>query len=163
MRFRFLILLLAVMLLLSCNNGSHCYESSETLMVTTFTANGTLKIDSIMVRGYNRLAKGDTLVFNKIAATAVRVGLPLSVSADTTGFVVFANGKASSFWVKHTMNFQLISQSCGFAPNYGLTAIRRSSLIDSIKIFDPVVDPKSAEKYATNGQNITVYLHLTTP
>ena len=151
------------MLLPSCNNGSHCYESSETLLITTFTANGTIKIDSIMVRGYNRLAKGDTLVFNKDAAPAKKVGLPLSVSTDTTGFVVYVNGRAGSFWVKHTMNFQLISQSCGFAPNYGLTAIRRSSLIDSIKIFDPAVDPKSAEKYATNGQNITVYLHLTTP
>ncbi|MCX6219416.1 MAG: DUF6452 family protein [Bacteroidia bacterium] len=163
MRFRFLILLLAVMLLHSCNNGSHCYESSETLLITTFTANGTIKIDSIMVRGYNRLAKGDTLVFNKDSAIVKKVGLPLSVSADTTGFVVYANGKASSFWVKHTMNFQLISQSCGFAPNYELIALRHSSLIDSIRILDPVVGPKSAEKYATNGQNITVYLHLTTP
>ena len=113
--------------------------------------------------GYNRLAKGDTLVFNKDSAVAKKVGLPLSVSADTTGFVVYANGKASSFWVKHTMNFQLISQSCGFAPNYELIALRHSSLIDSIRILDPVVGPKSAEKYATNGQNITVYLHLTTP
>jgi len=163
MRFRLIILLLAVMLLNSCNNGSHCYDSSETLLITNFTANGTIKIDSIMVRGYNKLAKGDTLVFNKFSATEFKVGLPLAVNTDTTGFIVFANGKASSFWLKHTMTFQLISQSCGFAPNYDLVASKYSSFIDSIRIFDPVVNPKSAEKYATNGQNIAVYLHLTTP
>ncbi|MCK9411662.1 MAG: DUF6452 family protein [Prolixibacteraceae bacterium] len=163
MQSRLIILLLVIMFISSCNNGSHCYESSETLLVTNFTADGKINVDSIMVRGYNRFAKGDTLVFNRVSATAVKIALPLSVSTDTTGFVVFANGRSSSFWVKHSMNFQLISQSCGFAPNYELIALRHSSLIDSIKVLDPVVNPKSAEKYATNGQNITVYLHLATP
>jgi hypothetical protein len=163
MRFRLTLLFPAFMLLLSCNSGSHCYESSNTLMVTSFTVNKTLNIDSILVKGYNRNAIGDTLAFNKVPALVKTVGLPLSLTADSTGFVVFANGKSATFWLKHTMNFQLISQSCGFAPNYLITATRHSSLIDSIRVSDQLVGPKTVEKYATLGQNITVYLHLTTP
>jgi hypothetical protein len=132
-------------------------------MVTVFTVNKTLNIDTLLVKGYNRNANGDTLAFNIVPALAKTVGLPLSLTADSTGFVVFANGKSATFWLKHTMNFQLISQSCGFAPNYVLTATRHSSLIDSITVSDQLVGPKSVEKYATLGQNITVYLHLTTP
>ena len=61
------------------------------------------------------------------------------------------------------MNIKLISQSCGFAPYYQLIATKHSSLIDSVKVSDPSVDPQSAIRYATNGQNVTIYLHLSTP
>jgi hypothetical protein len=132
-------------------------------MVASFTVNKTVNIDSILVKGYNRNATGDTLLFNKVPTLVKTVGLPLSLTADSTGFVVFANGKSATLWIKHTMNLQLISQSCGFAPNYVLTATRHSSLIDSIKVSDQMIGPKTVEKYATLGQNITVYLHLTTP
>ena len=162
MRFRLTSLLFALMLLHSCDNASHCYESTDTLMVTSFNGN-TIKIDSILVKGYRRNAVGDTLVFDKDTALIKKVGLPLSLSSDSTGFVVYANGRTSTFWLKHTMNLQLISQSCGFAPVYKLIATRHTPMIDSVKVFDPNVDTKSAERYATNGQNITIYLHLTTP
>lgn len=163
MRFRFPSVLFAVMLLLSCNNGSHCYESSDTLMVTTFSGSTAVKIDSILVTGYRRNAVGDTLEYSKVPALTSKVGLPLALSADSTGFSVYANGKSGTFWLKHTMDIKLISQSCGFAPYYKLTATRHSSLIDSVRISDPVIDPKSVETYEPNGQNITIYLHLTTP
>jgi hypothetical protein len=163
MYLRLSLIALAVALLLSCNNGAHCYESADTLLVTSFTGNGVLKIDSILIKGYQRNGVGDTLDYNKDSALVKKIGLPLSLSADSTGFVVFANGRSSTFWVKHTMNFQLISQSCGFAPFYQLVATRHSSMIDSIQVTDKSVDPKSIERYATNGQNITIYLHLTTP
>lgn len=160
---RFFIMLVALFLLNACNSGDHCYESSESLMVTTFIGNKAIKIDSILVRGYNRYAKGDTLAFSKPGTLSVKVGLPLSLLSDSTGFMVFANGRSNAFWIRHTMNLQLISESCGFAPNYQLTGTKHSTLIDSVKVADKSVDPKSVERYATNGQNITVYLHLSTP
>jgi hypothetical protein len=91
------------------------------------------------------------------------VALPLAVTGDSTGFVVYANGRSGIFFLKHTMDLKLISQSCGFAPYYELTALKFSPLIDSIKVSDLNVDPKSVEIYETNGQNVTVYLHLSTP
>ena len=99
MLFRLTFLIFAVLLLISCNNSSHCYESSETLLVTTFTGGGILTIDSILVRGAMKTGIGDTLKFSKDSALTVSAGLPLSLSADSTGFVVFANGKSSSFWL----------------------------------------------------------------
>jgi hypothetical protein len=130
-------------------------------MVASFTGNGSIMIDSILVRGYGRSSVGDTLGYSKESALIKTIGLPLSLTTDTTGFDVYANGKISTFWVRHTMNFQLISQSCGFAPFYKISATRHSTLIDSVRVSDPVVDPKSVERHATNGQNITIYLHLT--
>jgi hypothetical protein len=132
-------------------------------MVTIFSGSTAVNIDSILVTGYQRDAVGDTLEFSNVPALTSKVGLPLSLSADSTGFSVYANGKSGTFWLKHTMDFKLISQPCGFAPYYKLTEASYSSLIDSIKISDLNVDPKSVETYETNGQNITIYLHLTTP
>ncbi len=163
MRFRFTSVIFTVMLLFSCNNGSHCYESAETLMITIFSGSTSVNIQSILVTGYQRNAVGDTLEYSKTPALTSKVGLPLSLTADSTGFNVYANGKSGTFWLKHTMIIKLISQPCGFAPYYQLIASRHSSLIDSIKISDLHVDPKSVEIYETNGQNIKIYLHLTTP
>ena len=163
MLFRFTFLLFAFLLLLSCNNGSHCYESSDTLMVTAFTGNNAIPITSFLVRGFKQNGVGDTLDYSAESTPTKKVGLPLTLSGDSTGFVVFANGRSGIFWMRHTMDFKLISQSCGFAPYYKLTALKFSPLIDSIKVSDLNVDPKSVENYETNGQNITVYLHLSTP
>lgn len=161
MRFRNLWTILAIFLLFSCSSGSRCYESTDTLMVTSFTGGTTKKIGPFTIRGYGKNAAGDTLVNVSDSVLVRKVGLPLSLTADSTGFVVTANGQTRTFWVKHTMNLQLISQSCGFAPYYKLTAARYGSLIDSVRASDPDVSPKSVERYASHGQNITIYLHLT--
>jgi hypothetical protein len=161
MRFRDTWIIIAAILLISCNNGSRCYESGDSLMVAVFTGNNSKKIGPFTITGYGKNTVGDTLVHTTDSVLVRKVGLPLSILADSTGFVVSANGRTHTFWVKHTMNLQLISQSCGFAPYYKLTATRHTSLIDSVKIFDPGVNPKSVERYATLGQNITIYLHLT--
>jgi hypothetical protein len=161
MRLRITLIIFSVMLLISCNNGSRCYESTDTLMVTTFTGNNSRKIGPMIIRGFGKNAVGDTLFNNKDSALTKRIALPLSLTSDSTGFVVYVNSKSSTFWVRHSMNIQLISQSCGFAPYYQLSGSRRLGLIDSLKIFNPNVEPKSIETYSTNGQNITVYLHLT--
>ena len=160
MRVRLLGIFAALLLLHSCNNNPHCYESVDTLMVTTFTGSTSKKIGSIIVRGYGKNEVGDTLFNNKDSALTKKIGLPLSLTADSTGFVVYVNNLPSIFWVRHSMNVQLISESCGFAPYYNLNATRSSALIDSATVQDPVVDPKSIETYSTNGQNITIYLRL---
>lgn len=161
MRFRDTWIIFAAILFISCNSGSRCYESSDTLMVTTFTGNNSNIISTFTIRGYGRNAVGDTLVNTNDTVLSRKIALPLSLAADSTGFDVTVNGKSHTLWVKHTMNLQLISQSCGFAPYYKLTSTRHSALIDSVKVFDPDVNPKSVERHATNGQNITIYLHLT--
>jgi len=163
MLFRFTFLLFAFLLLLSCNNGSHCYESSDTLMITTFAGNDANPINSFLVRGFKQNGVGDTLDYSTESSPTKKVGLPLTLTGDSTGFVVLVNGRSGIIWLKHNMEFRLISQSCGFAPYYQLTTIKYSPLIDSIKVSDLNVDPKSVENYETNGQNITVYLHLSTP
>jgi len=150
----------AAILLVSCNNGSHCYESTDTLMVTTFSGSKSQKIGPIVVIGYGKNAVGDTLFNNKDSALTKRISLPLSLTADSTGFVVIVNNTPSIFWVRHAMNIQLISQSCGYAPYYELNAAKYSSLIDSVRFYDPHINPKSIEIYSANGQNLTVYLRL---
>lgn len=160
MRFRITSIIFSVLLLLSCNSGSNCYESSDTVMVTTFISSKSGKIGPMVVTGYGRNAVGDTLYASKDSALAIRMALPLSVSADSTGFVAYFANKSSIFWIRHSMNIQLISQNCGFAPYYTLNATKHNGLIDSLKVFNPAVTPKSIETYATNGQNITIYLHL---
>ena len=161
MRLRISLIIFAVMLLISCNSGSRCYESTDTLMVTTLIGSKSHKIGSVIIRGYGKNVAGDTLYNNVDSALIKRIALPLTLNSDSTGFVVYFNNIASTFWVRHTMNIQLISQSCGFAPYYELNATKRTGLIDSLRINNPAVDPKSVETFATNGQNITVYLHLT--
>ena len=160
MRLRISLIIFAVMLLLSCNSGSRCYESTDTLMVTTLTGIKLQKIGPVIIRGYGKNAAGDTLYRSLDSAQVKKIALPLRLNADSTGFVLYFNKKVSVFWVRHTMNIQLISQSCGFAPYYQLNATKHIGLVDSLKINNPAVDPKSIETYATNGQNITVYLHL---
>lgn len=160
MRDQFKWIIFVTILLISCNNGSHCYESTDTLMVTTFAGSNSEKIGSIIVRGYGRNAVGDTLYSDKDSSLTKKIGLPLSLSSDSTGFVLVINNLPSIFWVRHTMNVQLISQSCGFAPFYSLNAVKYSSLIDSVKFYDPNVNPKSIESYSIDGQNITIYLRL---
>ncbi len=161
MRFRITTIIFTVLLLLSCNSGSNCYESSDTVMVTNFIGSKSVKIGPLVVTGFGRNAVGDTLYSSLDSALTKRMALPLSLTADSTGFVAHFNNKSSIFWVRHTMNIQLISQNCGFAPNYILNATKHNGLIDSLKVFNSAVGPKSIETYATNGQNITIYLHLT--
>lgn len=160
MRVQLIGIFIAVVLLHSCNNNSHCYESTDTLMVTTFAGSKSEKIGSVIVRGYGKNSVGDTLFNNKDSALTKKIGLPLSLTEDSTGFVVYVNNKPSIFWVRHSMDLKLISEVCGFAPYYKLNATRCSALIDSARVQDPEINPKSIETYNTNGQNITIYLHL---
>jgi hypothetical protein len=158
MRFYLFIFSLFIFGMVSCNDGDRCYESVDTLMVTSLSVNGVVKIKSLIINGVDRIDVGDTLVNNKDSTFTQRYALPLSLSVDSTGFVLNANGEKDTIYIRHTMTINFISENCGFAPDYVISGFRYSKGIDSVKISDAKVNPKSIEKN-TNDQNISIYFN----
>ena len=156
MRFYLFILYLFIFTLVSCNNGTGCYESVDTLMVTSLSVNGFKPINALIINGINRSDVGDTIVSDTLSTLTKRYTLPLSLSADSTGFVLEVNGKKDTLYIRHSMIMMFISENCGFAPNYIVSGIRHTAGIDSVKIKDTKVNPQSKEKN-TNDQNISIY------
>ena len=156
MRYYQFITSLLIFAMVSCNDGNRCYESVDTLMVTSFSVNGFKTINALIINGVNRNDVGDTLVNDTLSTLTKKYTLPLSLSADSTGFVVKANGIKDTLYIKHTMIISFISENCGFAPDYVISGFRYTAGIDSVKISDPKVNPKSIEK-KTNDQNISIY------
>lgn len=158
MRFYLFLYILIAFGLLSCSEGDRCYESVDTFMVTSFSINGFEPINDMAIRGVDYTGQGDTLVNDTLMTLNKRYALPLSLSEDSTGFVVTANEVTDTFYVRHTMIMKLISDNCGYAPDYTISGFRFSGGIDSIKISDGEVNPKSIEKKA-NDQNISIYFN----
>ena len=84
----------------SCNDGNRCYESVDTLMMGSFSINATKTINSLTIKGINRNLVGDTLVSDVTAALTMKATLPLSLNADSTGFVIIANGKKDTLFLQ---------------------------------------------------------------
>jgi len=80
------------------------------------------------------------------------------LSADSTGWVLEANGKKDTLYIRHSMIMVLVSEVCGFAPDYVISGLRYTAGIDSVKISDSKVNPQSIEK-KTNDQNISIYFN----
>lgn len=158
MRYFLIAFSLLVFLLESCSDGDRCYESVDTLMVSSFSINNLKTINSINIKGLNRNDLGDTLVNDLESTLTKRCTLPLSLSDDSTGLVLNVNGIRDTLFIKHTMSLNFISEKCGFAPNYVITGFRFSKGIDSVRISDAKVNPKSIEKN-TNDQNISIYFN----
>ena len=158
MRFYLFIFSLLIFALVSCNDGNRCYESVDTFMVTSFSVNGFLTIDTLIINGVDRNDIGDTLVNDQASTLTKRYGLPLSLSADSTGFVLNANGIKDTLYIRHTMIISFISENCGFAPNYIISGFRYTKGIDSVRISDAKVNQNSIEK-KTNDQNISIYFN----
>jgi hypothetical protein len=156
MRYFLIVISLLVFVFGSCGDGDRCYESVDTLMVTSFSVNGFKPINTLLINGVDRNDVGDTLVNDSGSATTKTYALPLSLSADSTGLVIKVNGTKDTLYVRHTMIITFISPNCGFAPNYVISGFRYTKGIDSVIISDPKVNPKSIEK-ATNDQNIIIY------
>jgi len=112
----------------------------------------------MVINGLDRYDVGDTLVSDTASTLTKRYTLPLSLTADSTGFVVNANGKKDTLFIMHSMIISFISENCGFAPDYVISGCRYTSGIDSVKIADPKINPKSIEK-KTNDQNISIYFN----
>ena len=158
MRYYLIVISLLVIVLGSCNDGNRCYDSVDTFMVTSISVNGFKNIDTLIIKGVDRNDVGDTLVNDLSASLTKRYPLPLSLSADSTGFVVNVNGVIDTLYIRHTMIIKLISEFCGFAPNYVLSGSSFTSGIDSVKITDAKVNPQSIAK-TTNDQNIRIYFN----
>ncbi len=156
MRYYLIVISLLALILESCNNGNRCYDSVDTLMVSTFAINGFKTIDLLLVKGVNRNDVGDTLVNDPTSTLTKRYPLPLSLSADSTGFVINVNGISDTLYLRHKMTLKFVSEFCGFAPNYVISGSHHTSGIDSVKISDSKVNTLSTAK-ATNDQNIIIY------
>ena len=158
MRYFVIVISLFAFILVSCNNGNRCYDSVDTLMVTSFSINGFKTINDLVIKGVNRNDVGDTLVNDSLSAQTKTYNLPLSLTADSTGFVLKTNGTTDTLFIRHTMSLNFVSRYCGFAPDYVLTGSRHTSGIDSVKIFNAKVNPLSIQ-LAPNGQNIYIYFN----
>lgn len=158
MRYIQIVISLFVFVLLSCNDGNRCYESVDTLMVGSFSINGFKPINNLIINGVNRNGVGDTLVNDTLSTLTKRYTFPLSLTSDSTGFVLKANGIKDTLYVRHTLIMSFISENCGFAPNYIISGFRYTKGIDSVKVTDKKVNPKSIEKL-TNDQNILIYFN----
>ena len=156
MRYYLIVISLLVLLVGSCNNGNRCYDLVDTFMVTTLSLNGFKDIKTVIIKGINRNDVGDTLVNDLTSTLTKSYPLPLSLAADSTGFVLNVNGATDTIYIRHSMIIKLISEFCGFAPNYVLSGSGFSSGIDSVKITDAKVNTQSIVK-KTNDQNIIIY------
>ena len=159
MKFRGILFLLMLFLAASCDDEKRCYEATDTLMVVNLLGSTEVEIDSIVVKGVDRNDVGDTIYRDTLDALVKHFKLPLSLSADSTGFDIFTNGRSARFYINHTMQVKLVSEDCGFAPYYEITGGRFSANIDSILVTDPVVNPKSSEIHAKT-QNIIIFYNL---
>ena len=156
MRYLLMLISLYIFVLYSCNDGNRCYESVDTMMVTSVSVDSFKNVKSLVIKGVNRNDVGDTIVSDTLSTLTKRIALPLSLSADSTGFVIKTNGIIDTLYIRHKMTINFISENCGFAPNYLISGFRFTRGIDSVKLSDAKVNPKSIEK-TTNDQNIRIY------
>jgi hypothetical protein len=156
MRFSILIISLFIFVMVSCNDGNNCYDSTNTVMVASFTIDGGKQIKTLVINGVNRNNIDDRLVIDTSSTLTKRYALQLSLSADSTGFVINSNSLKDTLYIRHTMIMGFISENCGFAPNYVISGFRFTKGIDSVKISDAQVNPNSIAKI-TNDQNISIY------
>ncbi len=162
MKFSPAAILFIIVILSGCNEKNRCYESTDTLMVASFKASDFRVYDTLLVHGTGRTGTGDTLVFDTLSSQNKRFPLPLSLSNDSTGFVIKAEGRQDTLYVTHSMTMKFISESCGFAPEYQIKGFIFTSGIDSVKISDAFVNTKSTDK-KVNDQNIIIYFNFTAP
>lgn len=159
MRFFPITIIILLFIFFGCNDQNRCYESVDTLMIASFKASNFNVYDTLVVYGVDRTATGDTLVYDTLSAQSKRYPLPLSLSDDSTGFVIQTHNAIDTLYIFHTMEMKFISEYCGFAPEYQLKGSSFTSGIDSVQISDAVVNTNSLAKNI-NDQNITIYFNF---
>lgn len=146
------------MILTGCDEQNRCYESVNTQIVLTLKSSDFSVYKGLVIHGVDRNAAGDTLVNDTLSSQSKRFALPLSVSADSTGFVFKIGTVNDTIYLYHRMTLQFISESCGFAPKYTIDGTSFNAGIDSVRILDPIVNTKSLAKN-NNDQNIIIYFN----
>lgn len=152
-------IVILLFILFGCNDQNRCYVSVDTRIIASFKASDFRVYDTLFVQGAGRTGTGDTLVFDTLSSQSKRYPLPLSLSNDSTGFVIQVGSRKDTVYIYHTMAMKFISEYCGFAPEYQLKSFMFSAGIDSVKISDPVVNTNSINKNV-NDQNITIYFNF---
>jgi hypothetical protein len=158
MKYFFSLFTVAMLLFTACDEQNRCYESTDTQVVLTLKSSDFNVYKGVMVHGIDRTAAGDTLINDTLSSQSKRFSLPLSVSADSTGFVFKIADVSDTIYFHHKMIMQFISESCGFAPKYTIDGYSYNAGIDSVRISDPIVNTKSLEKN-NNDQNIIIYFN----
>jgi hypothetical protein len=146
-------------IIIGCNDQKGCYDSTDTLMVASFKVSDFRVFDTLFIKGVGRNGIADTLVYDTLSSQSKRFPLPLSLSEDSTGFVIKAGGFRDTLYMRHSMTMKFLSEYCGFAPEYLIKGSFFTSGIDSVKISDELVNTKSVQKN-TNDQNITIYFNF---
>jgi hypothetical protein len=152
------LLIASVFFLSGCDEQNRCYDSVDTQVVVTLRSSDFSIYHNLIVHGINRNASGDTLVNDTLSSQSKRFSLPLSLSADSTGFVFKIGDVKDTIYFHHQITMQFISESCGFAPRYTIDGSSYNKGIDSVRISDPVVNTKSIQK-SPNDQNVIVYFN----
>jgi len=158
MKYLLTLLTACLLILTGCDEQNRCYESVNTQIVITLKSSDFSIYHGLIIHGVDRNATGDTLVNDTLSSQSKRFTLPLSVSADSTGFVLTIANVKDTLYFHHQMSMQFISESCGFAPKYTIDGTSYHTGIDSVRILDPVVNTKSIEKN-TNDQNVIIYFN----
>jgi len=146
------------MTLTGCDEQNRCYESTNTQVVLSLKSSNFSVYKGLVIHGVDRNAVGDTLINDTLSSQTKRFALPLSLSADSTGYVFKIGNVSDTIYFHHVMDMQFISQSCGFAPKYTISSASFNAGIDSVRISDPAVTTKSLEK-DINDQNIIIYFN----
>ncbi len=153
-------IIISLFILFGCNEQNRCYQSTDTLMIASFTASDFAVYDTLIVYGVDRTGTGDTLAHDTLPSQIKRYHLPLSLTEDSTGFVIQTHYATDTLYLYHTMDLKFISEFCGYAPKYQLQGASFTSGIDSVQISDPIV---YTDTLAINEQNITIYFHFPAP
>jgi hypothetical protein len=148
-----------IFILFGCTSEKGCYDSTETLMIASFKESDYRVFDTLYIHGIGKDGRGDTLVYDTLSSQSKRFPLPLSLSADSTGFVIVAGGFSDTLYIRHSITMKFLSEYCGFAPEYLIKGSIFTAGIDSVIISDEVVNTKSSQK-STNDQNITIYFNF---
>lgn len=136
--------LIAVIISPACTTGS-CLEETESAAMAGFYETGTgIAIAPVTVTVYGLGMESDTLYLN--AANRKDLLLPLNPAAESSSFVLIANG------IKDTITFtffsfpHLISKECGYSMyNTIETCTSTHNLIDTVFIQNPNVTTKYNE------------------
>lgn len=145
-------------ILFGCNEAKVCYESVNSVMITSYKASDFRIFDTLVIHGVGRIATGDTLVNDTLSSQSKHFPLPLSLADDSTGFVILNGSIRDTVYINHSMNMQFISEDCGFAPEYHIKGSSFTAGIDSVQVSDAIVNTKSLAKNI-NDQNITIYFN----
>ena len=152
------IITLCLFLFIRCDEENGCYDSVNTLMVVSLKSSNFSVYNDLVIHGFDRQALGDTILADTLSSQSKRFPLPLSLSEDSTGFVILIGTTRDTVFFNHTISMKFISETCGFAPEYNIIRSSFSSGIDSVIISDEIVNTKSIQKNI-NDQNIIIYFN----